>query len=77
MGVFLIQRLRNWQLVRERFQNCLGKIFNGRPDENGKLITVCSQEIYGIIRSLAIFRLTGNNRDYVVIGSDSGRIVIL
>ena len=38
---------------------------------------VSSQEIFGIIRSIAAFRLTGNNRDYVVVGSDSGRIVIL
>jgi splicing factor 3B subunit 3 len=48
-----------------------------RPDEAGKLQMIASQEVFGIIRSVAAFRLTGNNRDYVVVGSDSGRIVIL
>ncbi|KAH8479787.1 hypothetical protein H0E87_016813 [Populus deltoides] len=48
-----------------------------RPDENGKLQTVLSVEIFGAIRSLAQFRLTGAQKDYIVVGSDSGRIVIL
>lgn len=48
-----------------------------RPDEHGKLLVISSQEAFGTIRSIAAFRLTGNNRDYVVVGSDSGRIVIL
>ena len=48
-----------------------------RPDEHGKTQTVLSTEVFGIIRSLAAFRLTGANRDYLVVGSDSGRIVIL
>lgn len=49
-----------------------------RPDPNtGKIHTLLSVEVFGIIRSLMAFRLTGGNKDYVVIGSDSGRIVIL
>ena len=48
-----------------------------RPDENGKTQTVFSTEVFGIIRSMAAFRLTGANRDYLALGSDSGRIVIL
>ena len=48
-----------------------------RPDENSKLQTVVSTEIFGCIRSLTPFRLTGANRDYIIIGSDSGRIAIL
>ncbi|KAF2295939.1 hypothetical protein GH714_035240 [Hevea brasiliensis] len=48
-----------------------------RPDENGKLQTILSVEIFGAIRSLAQFRLTGSQKDYIVVGSDSGRIVIL
>ncbi|KAJ6322844.1 hypothetical protein OIU77_012646 [Salix suchowensis] len=48
-----------------------------RPDENGKIQTVLSVEIFGAIRSLAQFRLTGAQKDYIVVGSDSGRIVIL
>lgn len=38
---------------------------------------VYSTAAFGCIRSLAAFRLTGAQRDYVIIGSDSGRIVIL
>ncbi|KAI9278854.1 CPSF A subunit region-domain-containing protein [Phascolomyces articulosus] len=49
-----------------------------RPDPNtGKIHTVHSQEVFGLVRSLAPFRLTGASKDYVVVGSDSGRIVIL
>ncbi|GJD11799.1 Splicing factor 3B subunit 3 [Galdieria sulphuraria] len=45
-----------------------------RPDEQGHLKSLCFQEIYGIIRSLKAFRLTGAKRDYLLIGSDSGKI---
>lgn len=49
-----------------------------RPDdETGKVVTVCSVEVFGVIRSLKPFRLVGGNRDYIVAGSDSGRITIL
>ncbi|PHJ25461.1 splicing factor 3b subunit, partial [Cystoisospora suis] len=48
-----------------------------RPDEQGKLNVICSTEVFGIIRSIAAFRLTGANRDYLAIGSDSGRLVIV
>ncbi|KAF6148902.1 hypothetical protein GIB67_014273 [Kingdonia uniflora] len=48
-----------------------------RPDENGKIQTILSVEIFGSIRSLAQFRLTGSQKDYIVVGSDSGRIIIL
>ncbi|GAV77061.1 CPSF_A domain-containing protein/MMS1_N domain-containing protein [Cephalotus follicularis] len=48
-----------------------------RPDESGKVQTLLSTEIFGAIRSLAQFRLTGSQKDYIVVGSDSGRIVIL
>ena len=39
--------------------------------------TILSTEVFGVIRSVAAFRLTGANKDYVVCGSDSGRIVVL
>lgn len=49
-----------------------------RPDVNtGKVHTLLSVEIFGVIRSMLAFRLTGGSKDYLVIGSDSGRIVIL
>ncbi|CAJ1389864.1 unnamed protein product [Effrenium voratum] len=35
------------------------------------------KEIFGVIRALNPFRLTGASRDYIVVASDSGRIVIL
>ncbi|KAL7057635.1 hypothetical protein AAHC03_016375 [Spirometra sp. Aus1] len=44
---------------------------------SGKLYTLITTEVFGIIRSMMPFRLTGGNKDYIVIGSDSGRIVIL
>ncbi|KAI8074923.1 CPSF A subunit region-domain-containing protein [Gongronella butleri] len=49
-----------------------------KPDANtGKVHTVLSHECFGLIRSIAPFRLTGASKDYLIVGSDSGRIVIL
>ncbi|MCJ1436616.1 pre-mRNA-splicing factor rse1 [Xylographa pallens] len=49
-----------------------------RPDpQQGKIATILSQDVFGIIRSLAAFRLAGSNKDYIIIGSDSGRITII
>eukprot|EP01083_Nonionella_stella_P084837 234909_1 len=49
-----------------------------RPDDvSGRIVSVVSWECFGIIQSLAPFRLTGSSFDYIVVGSDSGKIVIL
>lgn len=49
-----------------------------RPDvQTGKLSTVIASDVFGSIRSLAAFRLTGSTKDYAIVGSDSGRIIIL
>jgi len=49
-----------------------------KPDEStGKLITLISVNVFGLIRSMAAFRLTGSIKDYLAIGSESGRLVIL
>ncbi|KAI1707601.1 mono-functional DNA-alkylating methyl methanesulfonate n-term domain-containing protein [Ditylenchus destructor] len=45
--------------------------------KTGKISVLCSQEIFGVIRSPLAFRLTGDAKDYIVVRSDSGRIVIL
>ncbi|OXU22780.1 hypothetical protein TSAR_009510 [Trichomalopsis sarcophagae] len=49
-----------------------------RPDPNtGKVHTMLTVEVFGIIRSLMAFRLTGGIEDCLVVGFDSGQIVIL
>ena len=48
-----------------------------RPDDNGKVQTVASVEVFGEVRALSCFRLTGGSVDYIVVASDSGRLVIL
>ncbi|UZO13619.1 uncharacterized protein OCT59_005116 [Rhizophagus irregularis] len=49
-----------------------------KADPNsGKLQTLLTHDAFGIIRSLTPFRLTGGSKDYIIVGSDSGRIVIL
>ena len=48
-----------------------------RPDESGKMQTILATEVFGAIRALMPFRLTSGSRDYIIIGSDSGRIVIV
>ncbi|EFO25190.1 hypothetical protein LOAG_03297 [Loa loa] len=45
--------------------------------KTGKIHILCSHNAFGIIRSLLAFRLTGGTKDYIVVGSDAGRIVIL
>jgi splicing factor 3B subunit 3 len=49
-----------------------------RPDPNtGKVHTLLTTEVFGVVRALMAFRLTGGGKDYIIVGSDSGRIVIL
>eukprot|EP00854_Cymbomonas_tetramitiformis_P004112 gene4112-5087_t len=48
-----------------------------RPDENGKMQLVTSVFVFGEIRDMSAFRLTGGQRDYLCVGSDSGRFVVL
>eukprot|EP01147_Barroeca_monosierra_P004133 gene4133-67_t len=49
-----------------------------RPDNTtGNLTSICVTEIHGVIRSIRPFRLTGGNKDYIVVGTDSGRITVL
>ncbi|KAK1691300.1 pre-mRNA-splicing factor rse-1 [Colletotrichum godetiae] len=49
-----------------------------RPDPSqGKVITLLSHDIFGIIRSMAAFRLAGSNKDYLILATDSGRITII
>lgn len=48
-----------------------------RPDEHGRLNCVARQTVFGEIRSLTTLRLTGQTTDYIVVGSDSGKLVIL
>ncbi|KAL3318033.1 Splicing factor 3B subunit 3 [Cichlidogyrus casuarinus] len=49
-----------------------------KPDPlTGKILTLHTTEVFGTIRTIMPFRLTGGNKDYLVVGSDSGRIVIL
>lgn len=48
-----------------------------RPDAAGRLRSVCVTDVFGLVRSMSPFRLQGSSRDYLVVGSDSGRIVVL
>jgi splicing factor 3B subunit 3 len=41
------------------------------------LVKIASVDVFGIIRTMSPFRLFGTNRDYVLLGTDSGRIVVL
>ncbi|KOS18324.1 Pre-mRNA-splicing factor rse1 [Escovopsis weberi] len=49
-----------------------------RPDPSqGKVLALLSHDVFGIIRSLAPFRLAGSNKDYLILATDSGRITII
>lgn len=47
-----------------------------RPDDTGKMITIAETPVFAVVRSLLAFRLAGANKDFLVIGSDSGKITI-
>ena len=46
-------------------------------DSSDSLRVICTQEMFGLVRSLLSFRLLGMQTDFLVVGSDSGRIVVL
>lgn len=49
-----------------------------RPDPNtGKVHSLLTHDVFGVIRSMMPFRLVGGSKDFLIVGSDSGRIVIL
>ncbi|KAK9470022.1 CPSF A subunit region-domain-containing protein [Dipodascopsis tothii] len=49
-----------------------------RPDAAaGKLVPVHTTDAFGILRSIAAFRVAGSSKDLLVVGSDSGRLAIL
>ncbi|KAK2076313.1 hypothetical protein QBZ16_000837 [Prototheca wickerhamii] len=48
-----------------------------RPDEQGRVQTVHSTDVFGEVRAIQPFRFPGGQQDYVICGSDAGRIVIL
>ena len=48
-----------------------------RPDADGKLLSVCHMECFGLIRSMAAVRMPGANTDCVALGSDSGRLALV
>lgn len=48
-----------------------------RPDDTGKVLSISSVPVFANIRSIIPFRLSGANKDYAVIGSDSGKISII
>ncbi|KAL2181671.1 CPSF A subunit region-domain-containing protein [Thermothelomyces heterothallicus CBS 202.75] len=49
-----------------------------QPDpRQGKVNTLLSHDVFGIIRAIASFRLAGSHKDYIILATDSGRIAIV
>ena len=48
-----------------------------RPDDTGRMQPVCSVPVFGQLRTVHKFRVPGEGMDHVIVGSDSGRLVIL
>ena len=47
-----------------------------RPDNTGRMVSVNYTACFGVVRSVASFRLLGSSSDYLLLGSDSGKITI-
>lgn len=45
--------------------------------DTGTLVERYSTQVFGIIRHIQLFRLLGQSIDYIILGSDSGRITIV
>jgi splicing factor 3B subunit 3 len=52
------------------------ELYRFDPDTQ-QLTSIYAQEVFGVIRSIQPYRYSGGGKDYVIVGSDSGRIVIL
>ena len=48
-----------------------------RADQNGTLHSVATADCFGTMRAITTFRLSGANQDYLVLGTDSGKLTIL
>lgn len=49
-----------------------------KPDpQTGKLTSLIRRNLFGVVRSMQSFRFLGSTKDFIIIGSDSGRISIL
>ncbi|KAI9726330.1 MAG: pre-mRNA-splicing factor rse1 [Chrysothrix sp. TS-e1954] len=49
-----------------------------RPEPSLQKVTpLHSHDVFGNVRTVAPFRLAGSNKDFIIIGSDSGRITII
>mmetsp|Transcript_7770 Transcript_7770/g.32717 ORF Transcript_7770/g.32717 Transcript_7770/m.32717 type:complete len:1204 (-) Transcript_7770:61-3672(-) len=70
-GNFSNAKAKEFVVARERVLELF------RVDAAKHLVSVSSHQVFGVVRAIAPFRLTGGSRDYVVVGSDSGRIAIL
>lgn len=46
-------------------------------DDTGRIISVCQIPMFGFIRSVQTIRSPGEKIDNIVIGSDSGKLIIL
>ena len=46
------------------------------PEER-RFVSIFSIDIFGVIRSIQSIRIDGESRDYIIVGSDSGKISIL
>ena len=47
-----------------------------RPDETGRLMSICTTAAFATVRQMKPFRLIGSNCDYLIITSDSGKISV-
>jgi len=48
-----------------------------RPDEYGRVRVVYQTECFACVRGIVPFRLTGSKKDYIAVGSDSGKLAVL
>jgi splicing factor 3B subunit 3 len=76
-GNFSDSRIQEIALSRGKTLELLRPIENAPSGNALKIHVTNSTEVYGQIRSMVSFRVPGLDIDHLIVGSDSGRIVIL
>lgn len=72
VGQFSGQKAQEIVVIRGSYVELL------RPDpSSGQISMVVSHNTFAILRSIASFRIAGSSKDYILLGSDSGKITVV
>lgn len=72
LGSFTVEKTQQIILAKGNYLEMLSV-----DVETGKMEQILELAVNGVVRSMSVFRVPGGSKDYLIVGSDSGRLVIL